>query len=232
MPHHVQRLQGRGVHPHGVERRAHEEEGRPDPGEGLGARPDPLGRPGPRRAASPRNAREALRARLGQVGQVRRRGREVRADDARDARGGQDPEVAPHARRDGHAPLPHRLADHGHRQDQARDPRGRARVREAAGAGGPDPVPESGRRPRRGLRRVEDRVRLLDELLGAGVRQRRRLHDQDDLRRGERASADPRDRIRARGHGLPLGPRDQRARRRRPHRAGAAGARDRRATPR
>ena len=54
------------------------------------------GREGARRAAAARDARQALRARLRQVGQVRRRGRQVRPDDARDARGRQDPEV--HAR--------------------------------------------------------------------------------------------------------------------------------------
>jgi arginine decarboxylase len=38
---HVQRLQGRDVRADGAERRAHEEEGRADPGEGLGARAHP-----------------------------------------------------------------------------------------------------------------------------------------------------------------------------------------------
>ena len=42
--------------------------------------------------------------------------------------------------------------------------------------GGSDPVPEPRRRPRRRLRRLQDGVRLLDELLRAGVRERRRLH--------------------------------------------------------
>ena len=83
-------------------------------------------------AAAPRNALQALRARLGQVGEVRRRGRQVRADDARDARGGQDPEVEADARLPRHAPLPHRLADHRHPEDQERDPEARARLREAA----------------------------------------------------------------------------------------------------
>ena len=83
-----------------------------------------------------------------------------------------------------------------------------------------DRVPEPRRRPRRRLRRVEDGLRLLDELHGPGVRPRRRLHDQDDLRRGEGPRPDPRDRVRARRDGLPLGPRHERRRRGGPDRAG------------
>ena len=84
------------------------------------------GREGARRAAAHRHAGQALRARLGQVGQVRRRGRQVRPDDAGDAGGRQDPEVPQDARLPRHAPLPHRLADHRHPQDQGGDPGGRA----------------------------------------------------------------------------------------------------------
>ncbi len=56
-----------------------------------------------------------------------------------DARGDRDPQGEADARLPRHAPLPHRLADHRHPQDQGRDPRGRARLREA------DPLGRRGR---------------------------------------------------------------------------------------
>ncbi len=83
---------------HGPERRADEEEGRSHPREGLRARPHPRGREVAGREAAHRHARQALRARVRQVGQVGRRGGQVRPDDPRDARGGQDPEVEEDAR--------------------------------------------------------------------------------------------------------------------------------------
>ena len=160
------------------------------------------------------------------MGEVGRRGGEVRPHDAGDARGRQDPQVPQDARLPRDAPLPHRLADHRHPQDQGSDPRGRPRLREAARPGRPDPVPQPRRRPRRRLRRLEDRLRLLDELLRAGVRERRRLHDQADLRRGEGPASRPRHRVGPRRHGVPLGLRHERPRRGGPHRAGPPRARD------
>ena len=186
----------------------------------------------PRRPAAPRHAVEALRARLGQVGEVRRRVGEVRPHDDRDARGGRDPEVEEDARLPRHAPLPHRLADHRHPEDQAGDQGGGARLREAPAFGRRDRVPEPRRRPRRRLRRVEDGLRLLDELHGAGVRQRHRLHDQDDLRRGEGPRPDARDRVGTRRDRLPLGPRHERRRRGGPARAGPDREAGRRREPR
>ena len=160
-----------------------------------------------RRAAPDRHARQALRARLGEVGQVGRRGRQVRPDDARDARGHRDAQGEADARLPRHAPLPHRLADHRHPQDQGRHQRGGPRLRQAAPLGRRDPVPEPRRRPRRRLRRQQDLLRLLDELHGPGVRQRRRLQHQGDLRGGGRPGADARHRVGPRRDRLPLGAR-------------------------
>ena len=103
-----------------------------------------------------------------------------------------------------------------------RRPRGRPRLREARGPGRADPVPRRRRRPRRRLRRLQDGLRRLHELLRPGVRQRRRLHDPADLRRGAGAAADPRHRVGPRRRRLPLRLRDERPRRRGPDRAGAA----------
>ena len=113
-----------------------EQEGRPHPREGLRARAHP--RRSPRSAACGRCIGmrvEALRARLGQVGQVGRRGRQVRPHDAaRCSRPSRSSSRRQDARLPRHAPLPHRLADHRHPQDQGGDPRGRPRLREAARA--------------------------------------------------------------------------------------------------
>ena len=131
VPHHDERLQGRGLHPPRPRRGPDGAERHPDAREGLGARADPRGGQEARREAPRRDARQALRARLGEVGQVGGRGGEVRPDDDRDARGDRDPQGEADARLPRHAPLPHRLADHRHPEDQGRDPRGGARLREA-----------------------------------------------------------------------------------------------------
>ena len=140
LPHHDERLQGRRVHPPRAERPPDGQDRRPHPREGLRAREDPRGRQEARRQAAHRHAEQALRARIRQVGEVGRRGREVRPHDDGDARGGRDPEAPQDARLARHAPLPHRLADHRHPEGEAGDQGGGARVREAPRLRRRDPV--------------------------------------------------------------------------------------------
>ncbi|MXY69917.1 MAG: biosynthetic arginine decarboxylase [Acidobacteriia bacterium] len=65
-------------------------------------------------------------------------------------------------------------------------------------------VPERGGRPRRRLRRLAHGQRVLDELLGAGIRQRHRLHAGRGLRQRGCVRAHHRYRARAGDGGLPL----------------------------
>ena len=177
--------------------------GLPDRREVPGDRAHPQRREGARRAPADRHARAAPRARLGQVGEVGRRGGEVRPDDAGDARRRRGPEAEEDARLPRHAPLPHRLPDHRD-QDQERGQGGRARLREAARRGVPLEFLDVGGGLGVDYDGTQDVVRLLHELHAPGVRERRRLHGPADLRRRGRAGADARVRVGPRRRGLPL----------------------------
>ena len=115
-------------------------------------------------------------------------------------------------------------------RDQEREERaarGRPAVRRAVQDGREGPVvPRRRRRPRRRLRRLADQLRVVDELHGAGVRERRRLRDQGDLRRRSGPAPEHRQRVRPRDRRAPLGARRQRARRDRVQHARPAAARE------
>ena len=97
---------------------------------------------------------------------------------------------------------------------QERAARGGPAVRRAVQARREGPVvPRRRRRARRRLRRLADQLRVVDELHGAGVRERRRLRDQGDLRRRPGAAPEHRQRVGPRDRRAPLGARRQRARR-------------------
>src|SRR3990172_1869476 len=86
------------------------------------------------------------------------------------------------------------------------------------GDGGASEPARRGRRPRRGLRRLPDELPLLDELLGAGIRERRRGGDPGGVRRRGRAAPGHRHRGGPRHGGAPLGADLRRPRRERtPH---------------
>ena len=88
-----------------------------------------------------------------------------------------------HARLPRAAALPHRLADHRDPRAQGRAARGQPHLRRPAPDGRAAALRRRRRRPRRRLRRLADQLPLVDELHGAGVRQRRRRRDPGGLRR-------------------------------------------------
>ncbi len=229
----AERLQGRRVHRARLPRRARRQARRHRHREAERTRPRAPHRRALRGGPAPdgRHPRQALLERLGALGEVRRRGGEVRPHDHRDSRshpplagGGAHRHAAP-------AALPHRLAAHRHQAHQERDEGGRARLRQDLPDEGAHRAAGRGRRHGGRLRRLEDGLRLVGQLLGAGVRQRRGLHDQAGLRRRERPAPDHHPGVGTLPVGLPRHPRHQRARRSRDRGRGDHAHRDRRGRP-
>ena len=127
------------------------------------------------------------------------------------------------------APLPHRQPDHRHPEDQGGREGSKPRLREDPEDEGPGRVPERRRRSRYRLRRLQDAIGLERELHGPGVRQRRRLHDQRDLRRRGRPCSDDRLRERPGADRLPLAGRHDLRKSKRRERGRAARHAERRA---
>ena len=138
---------------------------------------------GARHPPAHRRARPPQHQGRRQLDRVDRRPLEVRPHRGRDRRGRRPPARRGHARLPRAAALPHRLADHRHPRPQGRAARGEPHLRRAARDGRQPQLPRRRRRPRRRLRRLADQLPLVDELLGAGVRQRRRRLDPGGLRR-------------------------------------------------
>ena len=89
---------------------------------------------------------------------------QVRPDPDRGAGRRRVPQAARHGRLPGAGPLPPRQPDHQHSEHQACADRGDARLRRAAPRRGRRQVPRRGRRPRHRLRRLADRLRVVDQL--------------------------------------------------------------------
>ncbi len=188
---HLQRLQGFRVHRDGD---AGAEDGPPDhPGgrEVQRARADPRVRREGRRAPEHRHARQAGGARLGPLAVVGRLPLEVRPDGHRDPARPRGAEDARHGGLPQAAALPSRQPDHAHPHHQERAERSGAGLLRAGQAGRRPRVHGRRRRPRRGLRRFTDELRVVDELHAAGIRQRRRLPHPDGVRRSRASSTRP-----------------------------------------
>ncbi len=189
---HLQRLQGRRVHRDGDARPEDRAQRHPGGREVHRAGPDPEIRGEGGRAPADRHARQARRARRRPLAGLGRLPLQVRPDRRRSAARPRGAALA----RDGGLlqapPLPPRQPDpqHPHRQGGAQ--RGGARLRRAGQGGRRAAVPRRRRRPRRGLRRLTDQLRVERQLHPRRVRQRRRLPHPDGVRRRQREAPDDR----------------------------------------
>ena len=189
---HLQRLQGFRIHRDGDARPEDGPQDHPGGREVHRARAGAGVRGEGWRASADRHARQAGRARLGPLAILGRLPLEVRPDGHRNPARVRGAEEAGDGRLPQAAPLPPRQPDHAYPDHQGRAERSRARLLRARQAGRRTRIPGCRRRPRRGLRRLTDQLRVVHELHAPGIRQRRRLPHPDGVRRGRRQAPDHR----------------------------------------
>ena len=179
-------------------------------------------------APEDRRAREARGRGRRPLARVGGRPLEVRPVHDRDPRARRGAALARHARLPEAGPLPPGLAAARHPPRQGRRQRARAGLRGARPARRRARVHRRRRRPRHRLRRLAHQLRVVDQLLAARVRERRRVPRRQRLQRARTRAPDDHQRVGPRDHRAPQRAGVQHARRRAPRplqRAGAPGQR-------